>query len=256
MNNSIRKHISTLLCIVATAGIAATAILTAKATPKAMDILKEAEKEKGEALTFTEKVKNTAPAYIPAVISGVMTSACIFGANVLSKKAQASIMSAYGIINSNYGKYVGKVKEMFGEKTHKDILKSIAVEKADLNTCCHAPGLIGFSTLGVNDIEEEKRLFYEPFTERYFESTIGRVLTAEYMLNRDYALGADVTLNDFYLSLGLEKVEGGDDVAWSASSDELDGIGWIDFDNVVSKLDDGREYIMICSVYSPAPIYE
>ena len=145
---------------------------------------------------------------------------------------------------------------MFGEKTHKDILKSIAVEKADLNTCCYAPGLIGFSTLGVNDIEEEKRLFYEPFTERYFESTIGRVLTAEYMLNRDYALGADVTLNDFYLSLGLEKVEGGDDVAWSASSDELDGIGWIDFDNVVSKLDDGREYIMICSVYSPAPIYE
>lgn len=256
MNNSIRKRISTLLCIVATAGIAATAILTAKATPKAMDILKEAEKEKGEALTFTEKVKKTALVYIPAAISGVMTSACIFGANVLSKKAQASIMSAYGIINSNYVKYVGKVKEMFGEKTHKEILKSIAVEKADLSKCICAPGLIGSYTLGVNDIEEEKRLFYEPFTERYFESTMGRVLTAEYMLNRDYALGADVTLNDFYLMLGLEKVDGGDDVAWSICSDDFGGIEWIDFDNVVSKLDDGREYIMICSVYPPAPFEE
>ena len=110
--------------------------------------------------------------------------------------------------------------------------------------------------MGVNDIEEEKRLFYEPFSERYFESTMGRVLTAEYMLNRDYALGADVTLNDFYLMLGLEKVDGGDDVAWSFCSDDFGGIEWIDFDNVVSRLDDGQEYIMICAIFPPAPFEE
>lgn len=247
----IRKHISTLLCIVATAGIAATAILTAKATPKAMTLLDKAKEEKGEELTATEKVVKAAPAYIPAAVTGVMTAACIFGANVLSIKQQASIASAYGILHANHGKYVEKVKELFGIKTHEQVMEAIAVEKADEKNTIYAPGIFGGSTsLGTGEIKEEKRLFYDAFSQRYFESTYGRVLDAEYNLNRNFALGADVTLNDFYLFLGIDKIDGGDDIGWADYNGE---IGWIDFDNIVSRLDDGREYIMICMVYEPVP---
>lgn len=249
MNSFIRKHISTVLCVIATAGIAATAVLTAKATPKAMKLIEEAKKEKEE-LSKAETVIAAAPAYIPAIVSGVMTAACIFGANALSIKQQASLMSAYGILHANYGKYTGKVKELFGIKTHHDILDAIAVEKADENVYNYAPDAFGCgsTSLGTDCIEEEKRLFYDAYSDRYFEATMGRVLEAEYHLNRNYALGADVTINDFYLFLGIDKIDGGDDVGWSGYSGE---IGWIDFDNYLSKLKDGKECMVISLVFEP-----
>lgn len=252
MNSFIRKHISTVLCVIATAGIAATAILTAKATPKAMKLIEEAKKEKNE-LSKADTVIAAAPAYIPAIVSGVMTAVCIFGANALSIKQQASLMSAYGILHANYGKYTGKVKELLGVKTHEQILEAIAVEKADKNSTIYIPDIMGSVSLGAGNIQEEKRLFYDSFSGRYFESTFGRVLEAEYHLNRNYALGCDVTMNDFYLFLGIDKVDGCDDVGWADYNGE---IGWIDFDNVLSRLDDGREYIMICMTFEPLPFEE
>ena len=55
-------------------GVTATAILAAKATPKALELLEERDKfkqeEYGESLTKTEKVLAMAPAYIPAVLTG------------------------------------------------------------------------------------------------------------------------------------------------------------------------------------------
>ena len=248
-----RKHISTLLCIAATAGIAATAILTAKATPKAIALLDKAKEEKREELTATEKVVKAAPAYIPAAVTGVMTAACIFGANVLSIKQQASIASAYGILHANHGKYVGKVKELFGIKAHEQVMEAIAVEKADEKNTIYVPGILGSTSLGTGEIKEEKRLFYDAFSQRYFESTYGRVLDAEYNLNRNFALGEEVTVNDFYLFLGIDKIDCGDDLGWADYNGE---IGWIDFDNIVSKLDDGRECIMICMVFAPVTFEE
>lgn len=249
MNSFIRKHISTVLCVIATAGIAATAILTAKATPKAMKLIEEAKKEKKE-LSKADTVIAAAPAYIPAIVSGVMTAACIFGANALSIKQQASLMSAYGILHANYGKYTGKVKEMLGVKTHHDILDAIAIEKVNEDSCVYVPDIMGPSYLGGSELDKEKRLFYDSYSDRYFETTLGRVLEAEYHLNRNFALGADVTINDFYLFLGIDKIDGGDDVGWA----DYDGaIGWIDFDNVLSKLNDGREYVLICMTFEPIP---
>lgn len=49
-------------------------------------------------------------------------------------------------------------------------------------------------------------LFYDGYSQRYFESKISQVLQAEYHLNRNFAIGADVTLNDFYLFLGIDRI--------------------------------------------------
>ena len=40
---------------------------------------------------------------------------CIFGANVLNKKWQASIASAYALLDSLYKDYKNKVKELYGD---------------------------------------------------------------------------------------------------------------------------------------------
>ena len=65
-------------------GVASTAVLAAKATPKALYLLEQKEEfkqaEYGYSLTKTEKVLAVAPAYIPAVLTGLATVTCILGA--------------------------------------------------------------------------------------------------------------------------------------------------------------------------------
>lgn len=241
----IKKHSSTILCLVAAGGVITTAVLAAKETPKAIQLLSKSKEENDE-LTKTDIVKAVAPAYIPAVISGVLTVTCIFGANVLNKKQQAAITSAYALLSSDYKRYSKKLKELYGEEAHKNILEALAAEKADkipiyAQCCC------GEYTLGFEDIDEEKVIFYDSYSERYFESTISQVLQAEYHLNRNFVIGGDVTLNDFYLFLGIDKVDDGDTVGWSV----LDGYTWIDFSNMPSKLDDGTKYYIISAVFDP-----
>ena len=87
------RNASTILTFIGAGGVIATSVIAVKATPGALKLLERAKEEKGEDLTTLEKVKVAGPAYIPAVVTGASTIACIFGANVLNKRNQASLMS-------------------------------------------------------------------------------------------------------------------------------------------------------------------
>ena len=245
-----KKHGSTLMCFFAAGGVALTAVLTAKETPKFIELIDSAEKEKGEKLTTIEKIKVASKPFAPALLSGVMTAICIFGANALNKKQQASVAGAYVLLSDQYRRYINKVKDTFGEGAHNGILSSIAIEKAE-----DIPVIAQTVTGGLQSFDgsdEERVLFFDGYSQRYFESTISHVLQAEYHINRNHVLGGDISLNDFYLFLGLDKVEGGDEVGWFIDSYDLE---WIDFENIPMKLDDGTKYYMICITFAPEPHY-
>ena len=110
MKEFLRRNSSTILTCVGAVGVVATSVMAVKATPKAMTLLENAKAEKGEDLTKLEKVKVAGPAYIPTVITGVGTLACIFGANIISKHQQATLMSAYALIDNSYREYREKVE--------------------------------------------------------------------------------------------------------------------------------------------------
>lgn len=122
----VKKNGSTILTCVGAAGVVGTSILTVRSATKANDILAKAEKEKGEELTVLEKVNYAFPTYIPPILMGVGTIACIFGANVLNKKHQASLISAYGMLDQSYKEYRNKVKELYGEEAEQAVEESIA----------------------------------------------------------------------------------------------------------------------------------
>lgn len=227
------KNASTILTIVGGVGVVGTAVLAAKATPKALALVEEAKVEKGEELTTWETVKAAGPAYAPAVAVGVGTLMCVFGANVLNKHQQAAVTSAYALINESYNQYRGKLKELYGEEAHNKIVDAIAVEKAE-EVRVYNNSIATLCDLSVEDGTSESRLFYDDFANRCFESTIERVMNAEYHINRNLVLRGYVTLNEFYEFLGLAPTEYGNTVGWSIDDDMY----WIDFNHRKSLLDD------------------
>ena len=188
-----------------------------------------------------EAVKSAWVCYIPAAISGTATIFCIFGANVLSKRQQAALTSAYALLNDSYNNYKDKLKELYGEEAHQKIVDAIAAEKAK-DVYITSTGLVRNSSLDFDEHDpNDERLFYDAYSNRYFESSINRVIQAEYHLNRDFVISGYLPANHFYQLLGLEPLEGGDTVGWSIDT----GIYWIDFNHSKVTLDDGLEVLVI-----------
>lgn len=249
----LKKSSPTLVAIVASAGVVGTAILAVKATPKALEKIQTDSRRNHEgdpnAATLPEKVKSALPCYIPAIAMGTATIVCIMASNHLNRRQQASMAAAYNLISKQYDQYKRKVKEICGQETHDRIMRELSVEKVDDNhSISSAPCLMCDADLDFEGAEEERRLFYDRLSERHFESTIGKVLQAEYHLNRNMCLGGSVSLNDFYELLGLEPVDGGDDIGWFVS----DELYWIDFSHPKTEIDDGldREPIL-CWIIDP-----
>lgn len=253
MNNFVRKaekfvkhNGATILTIVGGVGVVATTVMAVKATPKALERLDEAKQEKGEELTQFEKVKVAGKVYIPTVAVGVGTLACIFGANVMNKKQQASLVSAYALVDSSYKEYKQKLKELYGEETHQEIVDAIAAEKAE-NVGVNAPGFVNNNALYVDEQCGETRLFYDEYGNRFFEATLEQVISAEYHLNRNYSLRGYSVLNEFYEFLGLEPTDYGNEVGWCAYDE---GTFWIDFNHRQTDIK-GQKCIVIDMPFAP-----
>ena len=226
-----KRNASTILTCVGGIGVVATAVVAVKDTPKAMQIIEKKTEEKGEDLTTIEKIKVAGPVYIPAVAIGVSTLACIFGANTLNKRTQASLMSAYALLDSSYKEYKNKVEEMYGEGASARVQGEVARDKYNSDDI---------------SIDDEKLLFYDYFSERYFESTMEEVMQAEYDINRELHTKDYAYLNEFYDMLGLDHIQSGWDLGWSmGASLSHYWKTWIDFRHEKVEMEDGMECYII-----------
>lgn len=245
----IKRNSATILTCVGGVGVIMTSVMAVKETPKALKLIEEAKKEKGEALTKLEVVKAAGPVYIPAIATGAATIACIFGANALNKQHQAALVSAYALIDNSYKEYKNKVKELHGEEAHQNIVDSIAAEKAK-DVHIHAECLCTDCDLSTEENSSETRLFYDEYSNRYFEATIEQVISAEYHLNRNYILRGYAVLNELYDFLGLEPTVSGSVIGWMPMDEDM---FWIDFNHRKVVMDDGLECYIIEMPFAPAP---
>lgn len=161
---------STILTCVGAAGVIGTAILTAKATPKAMKICENLRNEREANLeeepTKLDYAKAAWKCYIPAIIAGASTITCIFGANVLNMKAQASLASAYALLDSSYKEYQKKVTELYGEDASNKVKDEIVREKYISEGVDGSPELM----------HDDESLFFDMNTMQYFTSNLDDVI--------------------------------------------------------------------------------
>lgn len=238
----LKRNSSTILTYVGAAGVIGTTITAIQATPKAMLILEQMEEEKGDELTNLEKIQVAVPVYIPTIILGASTLACIFGANALNKRSQASVASAYALLSSSYKEYRDKVLDLYGEEAESLVVEKIAQDNYDKETAPEDDG---------------GELFYDDYSKRYFRSTVEKVQRAEYEINRDLIMQDYATINDFYKYLDLPPIDGGDKLGWTTCINyDCYWQLWIDFSHSRTVMDDGTDCRIIRILTDPIVDFE
>lgn len=237
---SLKRASPTILSCIAAIGTVATAVLAVKATPKAIEYIQmnTGYNHDGvmEVPSKEEIVKATWKNYIPAAAVGLGTIVCILSANGLNRKQQATITSAYVLLENAYKEYKNKLKDIYGEETDTEVRKAVAKD----------------NYTGDPDVTDGKLLFYDEYSNRYFERTMEEVIDAEYHLNREFILEGDVKLNKFYELLGLPGTELGAVVGWDCeSAAAFFGYSWIDFEHDLVVMDDGLECYIVHMPFAP-----
>lgn len=223
VQRTIGKYSPQILTGIGIAGMLTTVVLSVKATPKALTLIEEKKEELDtDKLTAVETVKTTWKCYIPAVTTGVLSTACLISGNSIGTRRTAALAAAYKISETALLEYKDKVIETIGEEQEKVIREKIAQEKIDKDpvTTNHV-----YMTAN-NDI-----LCYDPLSGRYFKSTIEDIKAAQNAINELLINEMYASLNDFYDSIGLGRTKLGKELGWNIDSGTLQ----IDFDSALSN---------------------
>ena len=251
---TIVKHSPGILTGIGIAGMITTTILASKATPKAITLMEDEierrnmvlarETEKNGQENFTpigklnafDVIKVTWKCYIPAVVTGATSIACLIGANSVNARRNAALATAYTLSDSAMREYREKVIETIGEKKEKDVKDAIARDKIEKNPASNNEVII---------TEKGNTLCYDGIFGRYFKSDMDTIKRAINAINRDIVSQMYVSLNEFYNEIGLSPVDIGYDLGWNIDDGQID----IDFSSQLAQ--DGTPCLVIG--YNVAP---
>jgi hypothetical protein len=247
----ISKNSPVILTSISVTGVFATTILAVKATPKALEIIDEHRLWKsGEDDTFIYGDKTNSPlpkkdiikltwkCYIPAVVTGGATIACIVGSNHISLRRNAALASLYGLTETAFKEYKAKVVETIGKNKELKVRDDIAADTIKNNPPVTNEVII----TGKGDV-----LCYDSLSGRYFKSDIEKIRQAVYILNQNLIRDMFITLNDLYYELGLSQIPLGDNVGWNISENHIE----MDFS---SQLTPDNEPCLVLN-YDTTPIF-
>ncbi len=232
LTNFTKANSTTILSGLAIGGVFATAFLSAKATPKAMMLIAETEEEKAKKivpinapenvverteLTAWETMKATWKCYIPAILSGGLTVACIVGANKISIKRETALAAACRLTETAFSDYKAKAVEMIGAEKEHEIQKAVNEDNAKNRP--QLPAQTNILISGNDDCE-----FYEAVTKSTFRSTVNKVEKARNDMNFDMTYGNEYykSLNEWLDALGIDPVPYGDDMGFSVDRGMID----------------------------------
>lgn len=220
------KHSPEILIGIAGLSFMSTVYYAAKATPKAIDLAysealnhHEGDMISGglsnrDKITFINDeldrvtiLKTTWKCYIPTVVMGSITIACIAGSHHISSNRNAALVSAYSVAEKTMNDYQSKVIDILGEDAANKVRESLKEDNAridqDMNIILNSCNSSG------ND------LCFDPISGRYFRSNGEDIRTA--MNDYNHALMANGyfdTLNGWYFHLGIPGISIGDMLSW------------------------------------------
>lgn len=208
------KNAPGILVGVGIVGMAGTTILAVKATPKAMMLIETKKRElEVESLTPVETVKTTWKCYIPAAVTGVMSTACLIGASSVSARRNAALATAYNLTRVALTDYKDAVVETIGEKKEQVVRDAVAKKKVERDPVQNTEVVV---------TERGTTLCYDAVFGRYFRSDIDTIKRAVNELNRSIVSSMYASLNEFYDEIGLPPIEIGDKLGWNIDDGQIE----------------------------------
>ena len=196
------KYGPELLIGLGIAGYFTTVILAIKATPKAEDLIVQAEDEKEDSLTVIETVKAGWKPYIAPVITFLASTGCIIGAVKKKNDQHAELAAAYAISQAVAKKYQEKTEEIAGEEKAREIDSAVRKDVARSPMVQESVSKLPPSNIaGVHP-------FWDPLSNTAFYASINMMKNAEVELNRRLYTGAEsyITIDDLYDELNEQGV--------------------------------------------------
>jgi hypothetical protein len=216
----LERESPTILTGLGITGIATTAIMAVRATPKALYLLEEerairyADESKREPISKIDTIKIVWKCYLPATLVGLATAVCFIGAHSINLRRNAALASLYSITEASLKNYQEKVIEIIGKNKEEKIHDALVADRLVQNPVSKNEVII---------TGNGETLFYDSWSGRYFKSDMEKVRKAQNDLNHDL-LGGDMylSLNSLYEELGLERVEAGSEIGWTFDNGMLD----------------------------------
>lgn len=208
------KNTPGILTGIGIAGMIASTVMAVHATPKAIMLMNEKEIElEVDKLSAKEVVQTTWKCYIPSVVTGAASIACIIGASSVNARRNAALLTAYTLSETALKEYKDKVIEEVGTKKAQEIRDSIAKDHLEKKPV---------ETSEVLVTEKGETLCYDVISGRYFKSDIEKIRRSVNELNRQMLSEGCVSLNDLYYEIGLDSIGIGSDLGWNANRGLVD----------------------------------
>ena len=206
-----------ILTGVGIAGMITATCCAVRVTPKAIELLTEAEENVKESedreITPIEVVQATWKCYIPSAIMVAGSVACIIGASSINAKRNAALMAAYKMTESMLTEYSSKVLETVGDKKEKLIRDEIKKDRMKNDSV---------KTKEVIFTNNGSSLFYDIYSGRYFHSDLESVRRSINELNARLMREGSISLNELYESLSLGTTKTGSLMGWKMGNGLID----------------------------------
>lgn len=211
-----------ILTGIGVAGTLTTAFLTGKAAYRAALVIDDYEREIAEGkraglipdFTFKEKFLVTWKLYIPPVLMGCVTVTSIIAANRIGTGRATALATAYTLSERAFSEYKEKVVETVGKNKEQKVRDEVAQNRVNQDPPTTA------NTIIVD--KDATQLFREEYSGRYFKSSVENVRAAQNIINQDINLSGYASLSDFYVLLGIEANEAGNQLGWNQKLLDVD----------------------------------
>jgi len=197
LSHQLEENAPLILAGLAIGGFIASAVMSARAAPKAQEELDELPED----ATYYEKGRAIASLYAPTVGMLMLSTACIVASNRMYRQRYVTLLALYSIGEKTLQKWQESVLEVVGPKKAEAVRERTVYPDAPMPT-----------NLILND---DKVMFFDVLNGRYFYSdSIETVRQAvndlnERMLSEDF-----MAVNELYYYLSLPPIELGDDIGW------------------------------------------
>ena len=240
IKKTVSKTNPKLLIAVGIGGFVATAILTGKATIKANGLINDKKEELHvDSLEPKELIKTTYKCFIPPMVSGILSTVCILGANSIHAKRTAALATAYQVAQVGIKEYKDSVAELIGEEKEKQIAKRTVekkvskIEKTEKQNC---------------DVDLNKNDYV--FAGRGFYSNKNKIMAAVNEVNSRIYHENSASLNYFYECAGAKPNKLGELMGWNTSFRRIN----VDIYGDVTK--EGVPYLAVEFTRNSLPQYD